>query len=169
MYSKFLIDLSMNTIKFWSVVICCSIVLLACSENTSKQPEKDTLPGKLSTDLVHNPGSLQENTNTSIDVAIMSFSDTVHDFGRVKEGEIVQYDFNFKNTGKRNLIINDAKGSCGCTIPKYPSEPIQAGSQNVIHVTFDSKGKKGYNEKGIVVITNGKPSVSNLTILADVY
>jgi hypothetical protein len=159
----------MKKIQFWSVVIFSSILFLDCSENTSKQPEKDTLPGKLSTDLVHNPGSLQEDTNSNLDVAIMSFTDTIHDFGRVKEGEIVQYDFNFKNTGKRNLIINEAKGSCGCTIPKYPSEPIQAGSENVIHVTFDSKGKKGYNEKGIVVITNGNPSVSNLTILAEVY
>ena len=159
----------MKKLQLSSFVICCSIVFFACSENTTKQTDQEATPGKLSTDLVHNPGSLQEDTNTSLDVAIMTFTDTLHDFGRIKEGEIVQYDFNFKNTGKRNLIINDAKGSCGCTIPKYPTEPIQAGAQNVIHVTFDSKGKKGYNEKGVVVITNGKPSVSNLTILAEVY
>ena len=159
----------MKKLQLSSFVICCSIVFFACSENTTKQTDQEVTPGKLSTDLVHNPGSLQEDTNTSLDVAIMTFTDTLHDFGRIKEGEIVQYDFNFKNTGKRNLIINDAKGSCGCTIPKYPTEPIQAGAQNVIHVTFDSKGKKGYNEKGVVVITNGKPSVSNLTILAEVY
>jgi hypothetical protein len=159
----------MKKLQLFSFVICCSILFLACSENTTKQTDQEATPGKLSTDLVHNPGSLQEDTNSSLDVAIMTFTDTVHDFGRIKEGEIVQYDFNFKNTGKRNLIINDAKGSCGCTIPKYPTEPIQAGAQNIIHVTFDSKGKKGYNEKGVVVITNGKPSVSNLTILAEVY
>jgi hypothetical protein len=102
------------------------------------------------------------------DIGSMSFTDTLHDFGRMKEGEIVVYEFSFTNKGKRDLLINEAKGSCGCTVPDYPKEPIKPGEQNSIKVTFNSQGKKGYNEKTVMVITNGNPSILNLTILAEV-
>ena len=128
---------------------------------------EEAAPGTLSTELVHNPNSLQESSLT--ESPKMVFDDTLHDFGRMKEGESVQYDFHFTNKGKRDLLITEAKGSCGCTVPSFPKEPVRSQQDGIIQVTFNSAGKKGYNEKSVMVITNATPSVYNLTIRAEVY
>ena len=151
----------------YRILIFLSLIILAsCGEN-AQTAEADELQGKLSADLVNNPNSL-ERANSS-DVPVISFADTLHDFGRVKEGESVEYEFTFTNKGKKDLIITEAKGSCGCTVPTFPRQPIKQGEQASIKVTFNSQGKKGYNEKSIVVISNANPSVSNLYIMAEVY
>jgi len=145
--------------------------LLSCSD-TKPAPSGDTSPtevkGKLSADLVHNPRSLKADAELA-QVPIMIFDDTLHDFGRLKDGETVTYEFGFTNKGQRDLIISEAKGSCGCTIPVFPQTPITAGQHEAIQVTFNSAGKKGYNEKTVMVITNATPSILNLTIRAEVY
>jgi hypothetical protein len=150
---------------YFLLLLCLSII--SCNE-TPKQDEE--LKGKLSTSLVTNPRSMDSTGIENLqDIASMSFVDTLHDFGRMKEGEMVVYEFSFINKGKKDLLINEAKGSCGCTVPEYPKEPIKPGEQRSIKVTFNSQGKIGYNEKTVMVITNGNPSILNLTILAEVY
>src|SRR3954470_24896484 len=62
----------------------------------------------------------------------MSFGDTAHDFGLIHEKEIVSYDFPFTNTGKSPLIISSASGSCGCTVPDYPQDPIAPGKTGIV-------------------------------------
>lgn len=151
----------MNRLILW----LSFIILASCGDNP-KTEESNELQGKLSADLVNNPNSL-ESTNTS-DIPVISFADTLHDFGRIKEGESVEYEFSFTNKGEKDLIITEAKGSCGCTVPSIPSQPIKQGEQASIKVTFNSQGKKGYNEKSVVVISNANPSVSNLYIQAEV-
>jgi len=143
---------------------CAALALLVSCGTPSAE---EATPGTLSTELVHNPNSLEQNAlNES---PKMVFDDTLHDFGRMKEGESVQYDFHFTNKGKRDLLITEAKGSCGCTVPSFPKEPVRSGQDGIIQVTFNSAGKKGYNEKSVMVITNATPSVYNLTIRAEVY
>ena len=51
---------------------------------------------------------------------VMTFDKVMHDFGTITEGERVQTVFSFTNTGKSDLVIVDARGSCGCTVPSYP-------------------------------------------------
>ena len=67
----------------------------------------------------------------------------VHDFGIINEGDVVETEFIVKNVGETDLIISDAKGSCGCTVPKPPKEPIKPGASAPIKVSFDSKGNPG--------------------------
>jgi hypothetical protein len=78
------------------------------------------------------------------------------------------YDFEFENSGKKDIIISEAKASCGCTVPSFPQQPVKSKAKNKIAVTFNSEDKKGYNEKMIIVHTNGNPSIYNLYIRAEV-
>jgi hypothetical protein len=98
----------------------------------------------------------------------MDFKDTLHDFGNVKEGDIVEYDFAFVNNGRTPLIISNAEGSCGCTVPEYQHDPIAPGKGGEIKVRFNSKGKSGHQEKTVFITTNSKRGTHLLFIKAEV-
>ncbi|HEU4717060.1 MAG TPA: DUF1573 domain-containing protein [Bacteroidia bacterium] len=85
------------------------------------------------------------------DGPVMTFDVTEYNFGTIKQGDIVTYEFKFKNTGKEPLIINNAVGSCGCTVPEWPKEPIRANGSGVIKVTFNSAGKLGQQDKTVTL------------------
>lgn len=78
----------------------------------------------------------------------------MHDFGTIAEGVVVETEFIVTNTGETDLVIMDAKGSCGCTVPEHPKEPIKPGASAPIKVAFDSKGKPGNQEKTVTLTTN---------------
>ncbi len=67
--------------------------------------------------------------------------------------------FKFTNTGDKALLITNAKGSCGCTVPSYPKEPIMPGESEYIKVKYDTK-RVGPFTKYVTLTTN---SVSNTT------
>lgn len=98
----------------------------------------------------------------------MEFAEMEHDFGNINEGDKVSHVFKFKNTGKEPLIIASAKGSCGCTVPEYPKEPIAPGAEGQIHVEFNSKGKPNKQTKTVTINANTDPNPTRLTIKADV-
>lgn len=79
-----------------------------------------------------------------------------YNFGTIKQGDKVTYDFSFVNSGKEPLIISNASGSCGCTVPSYPKEPIAKGGKAVIHVEFNSTGKMGQQDKTVTLTSNAK-------------
>ena len=81
---------------------------------------------------------------------------------------MVETDFEFTNTGKNDLVIYDAKGSCGCTVPEYPKEPIAPGKSNKIHVKFDSTNKEGHQTKTVTLTCNTQPNQVTLQIVGDV-
>ncbi len=75
-------------------------------------------------------------------------------FGTINEGDIVETSFVFTNTGNSDLMISDARGSCGCTVPEYPKNtPIAPGETRDIKVKFDSANKPG-NQTKTVTLTN---------------
>lgn len=153
---------------FISLFICLAC---ACSNENSEQQKAEELALKkhLPASLVDNPNTLSKDTISSAhQLGNLTFADTVHDFGRIKDGEVLSYDFEFVNTGKKEIIINEAKASCGCTVPVYPQYPIAPGKKEIIKVTFNSQGKKGNNEKGVTIQTNGNPAVYTLIIKAQV-
>ena len=79
-----------------------------------------------------------------------------YNFSTIKQGDKVTYDFNFVNTGKDPLIISEAHGSCGCTVPSWPKEPIAKGQTAKIHVEFNSTGKMGAQDKTVTLTSNAK-------------
>ncbi len=98
----------------------------------------------------------------------VEFTETEFDFGTIDSGEKVAHTYTFKNTGTEPLIISNAKGSCGCTVPKWPKEPIPVGGSGEIQVEFNSKNKKGKQSKRVTITANTNPSQSFLTIKGDV-
>ena len=98
----------------------------------------------------------------------MEFEAIEWNFGEINQGESVEYAFNFTNTGSDPLIITSAKGSCGCTVPVWPREPVAPGESGVIDVKFNSKGKKGKQNKRVTLITNMVPSQKVLTVKGQV-
>jgi hypothetical protein len=92
----------------------------------------------------------------------MKFKKMLHDFGRLKEGEKREHDFEFTNTGKVDLIIEDCKGSCGCTVPEWPKDPIKPGQSAAIKVKFDSTKKEKDQEKSVTITANTEPDLKTV-------
>ena len=148
------------------IFLFCS-VLMACQGNAAEQKDAESLNGKLPTTLINNPRSLDDSSKVAT-LGSLAFTDTLHDFGVLNEGEVVQYEFSFTNRGHSDLLISEAKASCGCTVADYPGRAFKPGESDKIKVSFNSQGKPGMNEKTVSVITNGNPSVYNLVIRAQV-
>ena len=98
----------------------------------------------------------------------VTFAETEFNFGKVKAGEKVQHKYKFKNTGKEPLVISNAKGSCGCTVPQWPKEPIGVGEEGEILVEFDSKGKSGNQTKTVTITANTDPPQTFIQIKGEV-
>ncbi len=98
----------------------------------------------------------------------VSFKDSILHKGKMKEGEILNVEFEFTNTGTEMLIIKNVTASCGCTIPEKPEEPIAPGNTGKIKATFDSRGRAGLNQKVITVVANTKETIHTLIFDVDV-
>ena len=99
---------------------------------------------------------------------VMEFAESTFDFGSVDEGEKVSHTYKFKNTGKEPLIVTDAKGSCGCTVPSKPSEPIAPGDEGEITVVFNSKNKKGKRNQSVTITANTNPPQTIIHLTGEV-
>lgn len=100
----------------------------------------------------------------------MEVTPNVHDFGVIEKETPVTTIFTVKNTGDNPLTINDAKASCGCTVPRKPEKPILPGETGELEVTFTSKpNQAGQNITKTVTITANIPgSTKTVTIKAKV-
>jgi len=94
----------------------------------------------------------------------IEFEETTFDFGTVTEGEVVTHHFKFKNNGSNPLIIKNATSSTGSVIPIWPKEPIRPGEQNVIKVQFNTKTRKGKQNKRVNIYANIPNKKSFLSI-----
>jgi len=94
----------------------------------------------------------------------VNFSETEFDFGTVEMGEKVEHIYKFTNTGNEPLTISNAKGSCGCTVPQWPKEPIAPGEEGEILVVFDTKNKPNKQTKTVTITANTEPAQSFLKI-----
>ena len=141
-----------------------SIVLFAVS---CKQQGDQSANGQLSPDAVNNPASASgEKSNQNLPV--FTFAEETHEFGKITQGEKVSYNFKFKNTGNADLLISNAVGSCGCTVPEYPKQPVPPGGEGTINVIFNSEGKEGKQNKTVTITSNTVPNSKILTITGEV-
>jgi len=134
--------------------ISLGLIIQSCESNSNKN---------ISTDIVNNSKSAN-NISKDGTSAKMQFTETVHDFGDMIQGERVVYGFNFTNIGGSDLVITRVSTSCGCTVGDYPKEPIAPGKSGIIEVTFDSHKRKGYQNKTITVLANTEPNSTTLRI-----
>ena len=102
------------------------------------------------------------------DTTTVRLIDSAYDFGKVTEGEKVEYYFRFVNMGKKLLVIEKASASCGCTIAEKPEAPVFPGDTSYIKVVFNSFGHSGHNEKRITVLSNAIPAFPILLLTGQV-
>ena len=109
-------------------------------------------------------GTATTNTEMAKELPVITFAETFHDFGNVEEGRVVEHTFTFTNEGEGPLIISNAQGSCGCTVPEWPREPIAPGETGTITVSFNSTGRSGKQDKRVTLTTNAMPQTKVLNI-----
>jgi hypothetical protein len=136
-------------------ILSLSLFVISCKENASNKINKKNLELAKERDIDIKFGGPKLN-----------FDKTEHDFGTIAEGDVVETVFNFTNTGKSELIILSAKGSCGCTVPEWPKEPIMPGESGKIKVKFNSYRKPNLQQKQITLVTNTEEGKEILKIRA---
>lgn len=94
--------------------------------------------------------------------------DSLYDFGKVAEGQNVEYSYRFKNTGSQPLIVTNVSASCGCTVPEKPEAPIKPGETGLIKVKFNSEGRPGATHKAVTVLSNASPAFPDLILKGEV-
>lgn len=142
------------------LVVLFILGLMACKD--TKPPTREDLLAEI---------EQQEVDGIEVDPAelpIMTFKEDRYNFGNIKKGDKVTHNFEFTNTGKTPLIIKDAQGTCGCTIPTYSKEPILPGKSGVIEVNFDSSNFEGVKNKSVKLVVNTVNKVEWLKITANI-
>ena len=129
--------------NFFYLFILSSI--LGCTSNASNKIKQENI-------IIS-----EKRAEQTDQLAVLSFDKIEHDFGTINEGDIVETAFVFTNTGNSDLIIQDARGSCGCTVPEYPKNiPIAPGDSSVMKVKFDSSNKPNNQMKTVTISANTK-------------
>jgi len=98
---------------------------------------------------------------------VMKLQETVVDYGTIEQNSDPLRRFHFTNTGTEPLIITNAKGSCGCTVPDYPKKPIMPGESATIDVRY-ATDRVGPFTKTVTVTTNEVAPTTVLTIKGEV-
>lgn len=149
-----------------------ALCTVSCKDNAAAKFDDNaatttaTEAQKLETTEEYNAGS--DVNNAVAGQAKMAFDKEVIEFGDIKIGDIAKGEFEIKNTGDVDLVIMSATGSCGCTVPKKPEQPIKPGESAKMEVSFDSTGKPGMQEKTVTVTANTAEGTHQLKIKANV-
>lgn len=104
---------------------------------------------------------------TNPNAAVITFETDVVDYGTIEQGADGMREFKFKNTGKEPLIISNATGSCGCTVPTWPKEPIKPGESSSIKVKYDTK-RLGAINKSVTITSNATEATKVLRIKGNI-
>ena len=155
------------------IYLFAAVAMMATScQDSATSKIKEVAPGS-DIVVVDNP-ELTPTENTPVEQvstegkAVMTFENDTHDFGNLKGGANADYSFKFKNTGEADLLITNAQGSCGCTVPEYPKEPIKPGESGKIKVSYSSGSQQGQQSKTVTLTTNSAKGEERLTIKANV-
>jgi len=120
--------------------------------------------------LIANAGFSQTAATTPTpksDVGEFEWTASTHDFGKIKQGVPVTYEFKFTNKGKSPLVVTNAQGSCGCTTPNWTRDPVMPGGEGVVKATFNAMAV-GPFDKTVTVTANIDGGVVVLHIKGEV-
>lgn len=167
--------------KIWMTLLAGSVMLAACDNKTTETEsaetnENQTVAASMEGHEGHNHEMEVKDTplpSNTVEIesgpaAKFEFVETTYEYGEVKQGDVVEHTFKFKNVGEVPLIIQNATASCGCTVPNPPKEPIAVGETAEIDVRFDTKGKIGMQNKRITINANTNPPQTYLEIRGNV-
>ncbi len=154
---------------FLSAVVLSGLLATSCDNAASKiKSGESSNSSESSAAASEASGAMETNVNTNGALPVFTFTEEEHSFGAIEEGVIAKHDFEFTNTGEAPLIITNASGSCGCTVPSWPREPIAPGETGKIHVEFNSNGRTGNQTKTVTLSSNTVPNKKVLRISAQV-
>ncbi|RTQ47738.1 DUF1573 domain-containing protein [Hymenobacter gummosus] len=108
------------------------------------------------------------NAKEKVNGPAFTFTEMKYDFGKIKQGDIVEHVFKFKNTGNAPLIISNIGVSCGCTTPDWTREPIAPGKSGTITAKFNSAGKMGAQNKVLSVESNVPGGTTSIALVGEV-
>lgn len=94
-----------------------------------------------------------QSETTDPNAPVIKWETTTIDYGEVEYGSNGEREFFFTNIGKTPLIISNAQGSCGCTVPSWPKEPIMPGQKASIKVKYDTN-RPGTISKSVTITSN---------------
>ena len=126
----------MSKSQIISAIILLSVTILSCRQEGEKKVKGD---------------------------AVITFTETKYDFGEIPFKGDGECEFAFRNTGKTPLVLTHVKSTCGCTIPEWPSEPIKAGDEGIIRVSYSTQ-RVGTFTKSVYVYSNASNGVQQLYI-----
>ncbi|MHB0756457.1 DUF1573 domain-containing protein [Polaribacter sp. M15] len=144
----------MRKLTYLFAFLLITTAIVSCGKSNAKAKiNKENLSSAKDRDVAIKEGA-----------ALISFETKEYDFGTVNEGDIVETTFKLTNSGKTDLVITDAKVTCGCTVPVWPKKPIKPGQTEEIQVRFNTNGKKNRQQKNITLITNTETGREILTL-----
>lgn len=141
--------------KVFLTLFCLSLGIVTLKAQDKKnQPAPAPAPTPAATTAAPTPAPPAPDP----DAGEFKFKEETHDYGEVMEGPLAECDFEFKNVGKKPINIKEAHGSCGCTVPKWPTEPILPGKKGTIHVAYTTQGRQGMIMKDVTINSDAKQS-----------
>jgi outer membrane biosynthesis protein TonB len=159
----------LKNVKLGLLALAMGATMVACQnegENTT-----DTAEAPAVQPVANENNSLTNNQAAAAPAGpttTITFDESEYNFGTVDAGEVVEHTYTFTNTGSEPLVISNAKGSCGCTVPDWPKEPVMPGQTGEIRVKFDSKNKNNAQKKKVTITANTEPAQTFLYISGQV-
>ncbi len=144
--------------------LALSLAFVSCKKENASEKIDET--AAQATEHVNNAVPANVDTTITGD-AVAKFDKTEHDFGDLKKGSLGETEFTVTNEGKSDLVITEAKASCGCTVPEYPKAPIKPGESAKIKVVFNANSV-GVQNKTVTVKANTQTGQELLRIKANV-
>lgn len=139
-----------------SIFILAAVALVAitsCKENAADKVSEE------------NVAAAAERDAEATKFPVMVFEESEFDFGTIDQGTPQEHVFKFTNTGDADLIIVDAKSSCGCTVPEYTKDPVAPGATGELLVKFNGSGKNQVS-KTVTITANTKGGKETIKIKA---
>jgi hypothetical protein len=139
-----------------SIFILAAVALVtftSCKENAADKVSEE------------NVAAAAERDAEATKFPVMVFEESEFDFGTIDQGTPQEHVFKFTNTGDADLIIVDAKSSCGCTVPEYTKDPVAPGATGELLVKFNGSGKNQVS-KTVTITANTKAGKETLKIKA---
>lgn len=132
----------------------CMVAFTSCKEDATSKVKSE------------NVAEAAERDAASKEFPVITFDETVHDFGTIVNGTPVETKFKYTNTGKAPLVVSNIKSTCGCTVPQdWSREPLAPGESAEFTVKFNGKGANQVT-KTITLTTNTEKGTEQVRIKA---
>ncbi|REG88448.1 DUF1573 domain-containing protein [Algoriphagus antarcticus] len=158
-------------INVMNMTVCAVMLALgtSCNQKSEQDAKIQALEDKIAQLETSNTAVTPVNAQATqvADAATLGsfeFPAIEHDFGIIKEGEVIEHLFKFTNNGQAPLVISNITASCGCTSPDWTKAPVKPGEEGFVKVVFNSSAKSGAQAPTVSIQANTNPSVTRLRL-----